>query len=182
MKAFPLFSLFLAVSFPAGMAIAAEDLVAEKFQKMQLAIAAEESLPDTAMAAASNVHPFWLTVEIAAVLLMVLALAVISIRLLKKLQGGMLRGSGPAAGDLLEVVETCHLGTHQRIFAVRMGNRIGIIGASKESMQMLHLLDESAQETLASRQSNPQAFSENLNRLLDRFKKPKKVSELMETK
>lgn len=182
MKAHSLFSLTALASIPAGRVMAAEDLVADKFQKMQQAMAAETSLPDTAAAIATKVHPLWLTVEIAVVLLMVLALAVLTIRLLKKLQGGMLGGSSQATGDLLEIVETCHLGPHQRIFAVRMGNRIGIVGANKESMQMLHLLDESAQETLANRQTNPQAFSDNLNRLLDRFKKPKKVSELMEPK
>lgn len=161
------------------MSASAADPIAEKFARMQQEIAAGSGLPDTAAAASSTAHPFWIAAQILLALLVVLVLAVVCIRFLKRLQGGMLRGASGNVSDLLEVLETCHLGPQQRIIAIRMGDRVGIIGATKENMTLLHLMESPAEAVLAGRKTNPQDFSENLNRLLDRFKKPKKVSELL---
>jgi flagellar biogenesis protein FliO len=157
------------------------DPVSDKFVKLQHEMAIPDPISDTAISGSSGMHSLGLGLEIGFVLILVLALAVITIRLLKKLQGGLLRGKTPGnAGDILEVVETCHLGTGQRIVALRMGERIGIVGITKESFHLLHMLEQSAETVLSTKQGNPQVFSENLNRLLDRFKKPKKVSELLQ--
>jgi flagellar biogenesis protein FliO len=162
------------------MSSTAIDPIAEKFARMQQEMAAGGGLPDTAAtAAASASHPLWIAAQVGLGLLVVLVLAVICIRFLKRLQGGMLRGTTGNVSDLLEVLETCHLGPQQRLIAVRMGDRVGVIGATKEGMSLVHLMDSPAEAILANRKGNPQDFSENLNRLLDRFKKPKKVSELL---
>jgi flagellar biogenesis protein FliO len=181
----PLLGTFRATTRPAWLALGAliqfghaMDPVAEKFQKVQQEMALGDSAPG-AMAASSSTHPLWLSVEIAMVLLVVLVLAVLSIRLLKRVQSGMLRGPSGTGSDLFEMIETCHLTPNQKLIAVRMGDKIGIIGATKEAIHLIHILEKPAAEIMAERQTNPQAFADNLNRLLDRFKKPKKVSELL---
>lgn len=161
------------------MSSTAIDPIAEKFARMQQEMASGAGLPDTASTVASASHPLWIAAQMGLGLLVVLVLAVLCIRFLKRLQGGMLRGTTGNVSDLLEVLETCHLGPQQRLIAVRMGDRVGVIGATKEGMTLVHLMDSPAEVILASRKGNPQDFSENLNRLLDRFKKPKKVSELL---
>jgi|GEM_PF-3420407 len=181
MKLQPIGLCAVSALIPGGLAMAAGDPVADKFARMQQEIAAN---PEQGQAATETggVHPLMLGVEVVLGLAFVLVLAVFTIRFLKKLQGGMLRGPMGTGGDLLEVVETCHLGPGQRILAVRMGDRIGVMGAGKEGINLLHLLDQPAANLLAGRQTNPQAFSDNLNRLMDKFKKPKKVSELLDGK
>lgn len=111
----------------------------------------------------------------------VLLLAVVAIRGLKRLQGRMLTGPG-RTGDILEVMETCHLGPQQKVVAIRMHDEVGIIGVTKEGMSMLTVLKEPADQIRKARggESNSAAFSDNLNKLLDRFKKPKKVSDLLD--
>ncbi|MBW8889847.1 MAG: flagellar biosynthetic protein FliO [Fibrobacteres bacterium] len=110
----------------------------------------------------------------------VLLLAVVSIRVLKRLQGRLLTRPGPG-GDLLEVLETCHLGPQQKVVAIRMHDEISVLGVSKEGIRLLTVLKHPAEEIRQARQGgNPAAFSDNLNKLLERFKKPKKVSDLLD--
>jgi flagellar biogenesis protein FliO len=111
----------------------------------------------------------------------VLLLAVVSIRGLKRMQGRLLSKSGKG-GDIFEVLETCHLGTHQRIVAMRMNDEVGILGVTQQGISLLTVLKDPIDELRRSRgvESNSAAFSDNLNKLLERFKKPKKVSDLLD--
>ncbi|MDB5048721.1 MAG: hypothetical protein JWO30_1792 [Fibrobacteres bacterium] len=109
----------------------------------------------------------------------VLLLAIVTIRLLKRMQGRFLSKPGKG-GDIFEVLETCHLGTQQRVVALRMNDEVGIVGVTQHGISLLTVLKEPAEDLRRSRESNSVAFSDNLNKLLDRFKKPKKVSELLD--
>lgn len=115
-------------------------------------------------------------------LIFVLILAVVSIRVLKRLQGKMLSKTGKPGGDLFEVMESCHLGAHQKVIALRMNDEVGILGVTQQGITLLTILKEPAAEIRQShtRESNSAAFSDNLNKLLDRFKKPKRVSDLLD--
>jgi len=157
----------------------------DKFRKLQ-----KEMQSDPAMAPATSgartpapaegVSVGGLALQILFGLAFVLLLAVVSIRVLKRLQGRMLARPGPS-GDLLEVLETCHLGPQQKVVAIRMHDEIGVVGVTKEGISLLTVLKQPAEEIRLSRQGgNPAAFSDNLNKLLDRFKKPKKVSDLLD--
>ena len=149
--------------------------VQEKFQRMQHEIQSDGGA--SAPAAAGRSLPL-LALEIAFALVLVLGVAVASIRILRRVQRGMLKGSS-AGGDLLEVIETCHLGPGQRLVAVRMDGKIGVVGVSKEGISLVATLDRPAGEIIPERRSqgNPAVFADNLNRMLEKFKKPKKVSE-----
>lgn len=111
----------------------------------------------------------------------VLLLAVVSIRGLKRLQGRMLSRPGKS-GDILEVLESCHLGSNQRIVALRMNDEVGVIGVTQHGISLLTVLKEPMEELRRARagEGNSAAFSDNLNKLLERFKKPKKVSDLLD--
>ncbi|MEO6097662.1 MAG: flagellar biosynthetic protein FliO [Fibrobacteria bacterium] len=111
----------------------------------------------------------------------VLLLAVVSIRGLKRMQGRMLSKPGKG-GDIFEVLETCHLGSHQRVVALRMNDEVGILGVTQQGISLLTVLKEPADDLRRERagESNSAAFSDNLNKLLERFKKPKKVSDLLD--
>ena len=111
----------------------------------------------------------------------VLLLAVVSIRGLKKMQGRLLSKSGKS-GDIFEMLETCHLGANQRVVAMRMNDEVGILGVTPHGITLLTILKEPVEELRRARagESNSAAFSDNLNKLLDRFKKPKKVSDLLD--
>lgn len=123
-----------------------------------------------------------LTVQVLLGLVFVILLAIISIRLLKRLQGRMGSKPGKAGGDLLEVLETCHLGTNQRVVALRLHDQVGILGVTPQGISLLTVLGEPAAEIRQARlaESNSALFSENLNKLLDRFKKPKRVADLLD--
>jgi flagellar biogenesis protein FliO len=113
----------------------------------------------------------------------VLILAVVTIRLLKRMQGKLLSGPGKGGkgGDLFEVLETCHLGANQRVVALRMNGEVGILGVTTHGISLLTVLNEPAEEVRRARTGgNSEAFSENLNKLLERFKKPRKVSDLID--
>ena len=122
-----------------------------------------------------------LAMQIVFGLAFVLLLAVVSIRGLKRMQGRLLSRPGKS-GDLLEILETCHLGTQQRVIAMRMNDEVGILGVTKDGITLLTLLKEPVDELRRARagESNSAAFSDNLNKLLERFKKPKKVSDLLD--
>jgi flagellar biogenesis protein FliO len=115
-------------------------------------------------------------------IIFVLFLAVITIRVLKRLQGRMLSRPGKVGGEFFEVLETCHLGTHQKVVALRMNDEVGILGVTPQGISLISVLKEPASEVRQSyaRENNSVAFSENLNKLLDRFKKPKKVSDMLD--
>lgn len=114
----------------------------------------------------------------------VLLLAVTGIRLLKRLQGRMLSRPGAPAGggDLLEVLETCHLGQNQRVVALRINDEVGVLGVTPTGITLLTVLKQPAEEIRRTRMGpgNAAAFSDSLNKLLDRFKKPKRVSDLLD--
>jgi flagellar biogenesis protein FliO len=115
-------------------------------------------------------------------LVFVLLLAVVTIRLLKRLQGRMLAKPGKTGGNFFEVLETCHLGTNQRVVALRINEEVGVLGVTPQGISLLTMLKEPASEVRQAyaRESNAVAFSDNLNKLLDRFKKPKRVSDLLD--
>ncbi len=123
-----------------------------------------------------------LAFQILAGLIFVLLLAVVTIRLLKRLQGRMLAKPGKTGGNFFEVLETCHLGTNQRVVALRINEEVGVLGVTPQGISLLTILKEPASEVRQAyaRESNAAAFSDNLNKLLDRFKKPKRVSDLLD--
>lgn len=159
----------------------------DKFRKLQKEMQTEpKPLPGTASEAMEeaphgNVKVGSLALQILFGLAFVLLLAVVSIRGLKRMQGKLLSRPGKG-GDILEVLETCHLGPQQKVIAIRMNDEVGIIGVTKEGISMLTVLKEPADDLRRARatESNSAAFSDNLNKLLDRFKKPKKVSDLLD--
>ena len=157
----------------------------EKFRKLQ-----KEMQSSPAAAPASGTQPAaprdgvsvgGVALQIVFGLAFVLLLAVVSIRVLKRLQGRLLARPRPV-GDLLEVLETCHLGPQQKVVAVRMHDEVVVLGVAKEDIRLLTVLKQPAEEIRQALRggANSAAFSDNLNKLLERFKKPKKVSDLLE--
>lgn len=155
----------------------------EKFRKLQKEMQSNPAAAPAAGAQApaprEGVSAGGLALQILFGLAFVLILAVVSIRVLKRLQGRLLARPGPG-GDLLEVMETCHLGPQQKVVALRMHDEIGVLGVTKEGIRLLTVLKHPAEEIRQARGGNPAAFSDNLNKLLERFKKPKKVSDLLD--
>lgn len=160
----------------------------EKFRKLQKEMERTEKanpaggkIPENTPSESIGVGS--LAVQILFGLAFVLLLAVVSIRGLKRLQGRMLSKPG-RNGDILEVLESCHLGSHQRIVALRMNDEVGVIGVTQHGISLLTVLkdpiDELRRSRAAAGESNSAAFSDNLNKLLERFKKPKKVSDLLD--
>ncbi len=158
----------------------------DKFRKLQKEMESGANAP----AASANAKPAGgqpmtgvavgsLAMQIFFGLAFVLLLAVVTIRVLKRMQGRFLSKSGKG-GDIFEVLETCHLGARQRVVALRMNDEVGIVGVTQNGISLLTVLKEPAEDMRRSREGNSAAFSENLNKLLDRFKKPKKVSEMLE--
>jgi flagellar biogenesis protein FliO len=171
----------------------AQDPVQEKFRKLQAEMGTTDaSTPGAAGIGGSGEAPgtapeppglFTLSIQVIFGLAFVLLLAVVSIRLLKRAQGRMFaRAGAPAGGDLLEVLETCHLGTNQRVVALRINDEVGVVGVTQQGMTLLTMLKQPAEEVLSRKagSGNPAAFSDSLNRLLERFKKPKRVSDLLD--
>lgn len=162
------------------------DGVQDKFRKLQKEMARGESGAATARQAAPAKNPesvgvYSLGLQILVGLAFVLILAVISIRLLKKFQGRLFSRSGQTAGgDILEILETCHIGTNQRVVAIRLDDEVGVLGVTAQGISLLTVLKQPAEELMKRRAGNSAAFSENLNKLLDRFKKPKRVSDLLD--
>lgn len=160
----------------------------EKFRKLQKEMertgkpkSADGKIPENSPSESIGVGS--LAVQILFGLAFVLLLAVVSIRGLKRLQGRMLSKPGKG-GDILEVLESCHLGSNQRVVALRMNDEVGVIGVTQHGISLLTVLKEPMEELRRSRaaagESNSAAFSDNLNKLLERFKKPKKVSDLLD--
>lgn len=115
-------------------------------------------------------------------LIFVLILAVVTLRFLKRLQrnaGFKPKGMGQ---DFFQVLETCYLDSQHKVVALRMGPRMGIIGISPQSVSLLHEFTETPSELGFGTQGegNAAAFSESFNKVLERFKKPKRVSDLLE--
>jgi len=166
----------------------------EKFRKLQKEMEASPSAAPAAGPAAGTRAPRnegvsagGLALKILFGLAFVLLLAVVAIRALKRVQGGLLSRTGRTGrtgpgGDMLEVLETCHLGPQQKVIAMRMHDEIGVLGVTKDGIRLLTVLKRPADEIRQARhgESNPAAFSDNLNKLLDRFKKPKKVSDMLD--
>ncbi len=153
------------------------DPVQEKFQKLQHEMSVKKSTLLSPSVPDNRSLPF-LVLEISLALVAVLGMAVLGIRFLKKIQRGILSGKR-LEGDLMEVIESCHIGTNQRLVAVRMDEKVVILGLTRDSISLVSTLAKPAVDLLAERrdQGNPMLFSENLNRMMERFKKPKKLSE-----
>ncbi|HKP98050.1 MAG TPA: flagellar biosynthetic protein FliO [Fibrobacteria bacterium] len=158
----------------------------DKFRKLQREMenSPRASGPAPAAGTAGNPAPEGRAVGTVAVqilfgLAFVLLLAVVTIRVLKRMQGRLLSKPG-RSGDIFEVLETCHLGSQQRVVALRMNEEVGIVGVTQHGISLLTVLKEPAEELRGTRESNSAAFSDNLNKLLERFKKPKKVSDLLD--
>jgi flagellar biogenesis protein FliO len=158
----------------------------EKFRKLQKEMqgspAANPSPGASGSAPREGVSVGGVFLQILFGLAFVILLAVVSIRGLKRMQGKLLARPGSGGGNLLEVMETCYLGPHQKVIALRMNDEVGVLGVTKEGISLLTVLKQPAGEIGQSRrnESNPAAFSDNLNKLLDRFKKPKRVSDLLD--
>lgn len=172
-------------STPASESPAPTAPMEEKFRKLQ-----KEMQSNPAAAPSSATQPAapregasvgGVALQIVFGLAFVLLLAVISIRVLKRLQGRLLARPRPG-GDLLEVLETCHLGPQQKVVAMRMHDEVVVLGVAKEDIRLLTVLKQPAEEIRQALRgdANSVVFSDNLNKLLDRFKKPKKVSDLLE--
>ncbi len=118
-------------------------------------------------------------------LILVVLLIAVALKLLKGLQRKSLFTQSNSKGELLEVLETCHLGPQHKIVAIRMHDRICALGMSPNQVNLIRDFDISLDEWLLAQKNQPgnaNHFNENLNRLLDRFKKPKSFSQLEETK
>lgn len=182
----PAASAETAGSQPTAPAAVQPDGVQDKFRKFQKEMARGEG------PAANNRQPapakqpeevgvFSLGLQILLGLAFVLILAVVSIRLLKKFQGRLFARSGQTAGgDIFEILETCHIGTNQRVVAIRLDDEVGVLGVTTHGITLLTMLKQPAEELMKRRAGNSAAFSDNLNKLLDRFKKPKRVSDLLD--
>ncbi|GEM_PF-2969386 len=161
----------------------------EKFRKLQKEMDRKAAPAGSAAPAAKapensgsdGVGVGTLAMQILFGLAFVLLLAVVSIRGLKRMQGRILSKPGKS-GDIFEVLETCHLGTNQRVVAMRMNDEVGILGVTQQGISLLTVLKEPVDELRRARagEGNSAAFSDNLNKLLERFKKPKKVSDLLD--
>ncbi|MDQ2999817.1 MAG: flagellar biosynthetic protein FliO [Fibrobacterota bacterium] len=160
----------------------------DKFRKLQKEMDRREPTPKKGEAAKTE-QPLDQTVSLGKLamqilfgLAFVLLLAVVSIRGLKRIQGRLLSKPGRGGGDLFEVLETCHLGSRQRVVALRMNQEVGILGVTEHGISLLTVLKEPVEELRRARsgESNSVAFSDNLNKLLERFKKPKKVSDMLD--
>ncbi len=164
---------------------AATPAMEDKFRKLQKEM---ESGPEQPKTVPKNTPPphegvamGTLAMQILLGLAFVLLLAVLTIRGLKRMQGKLLSRAGKG-GDLIEILETCHLGPQQKVIAIRFNDDVGILGVTKENISLLTMLKEPMDELRKARggESNSAVFSDNLNKLLDRFKKPKKVSDLLD--
>lgn len=162
--------------------------VDEKFRRLQKEMARDDrgftASPGGAAPspAPEPVGAVSLSLQVLFGLAFVLILAVFSIRLLKRFQGRLFSRPHKAGGDLLEVMETCHLGQNQRVVALRINDEVGVLGVTPHGISLLTVLKQPAGEIRAQRIGNAEAFSDNLNKLLDRFKKPKRVSDLLDGK
>ena len=160
----------------------------DKFRKLQKEMQRREPAPKDGEAAKTE-QPLDQTVSLGKLamqilfgLAFVLLLAVVSIRGLKRIQGRLLSKPGRGGGEIFEVLETCHLGARQRVVALRMNEEVGILGVTEHGISLLTVLKEPVEELRRARsgESNSAAFSDNLNKLLERFKKPKKVSDMLD--
>jgi flagellar biogenesis protein FliO len=84
-------------------------------------------------------------------------------------------GMGSSGTFLFEVMETCHLGPGQRIVAIRMQNKVGMVGVSKENISFMGYLEGEplAMEKAMRKEGNAVQFGDSLTQVLERFKKPK---------
>jgi flagellar biogenesis protein FliO len=160
----------------------------DKFRKLQKEMDRGQPAPKEGQAAKAE-NPSDQTVSLGKLamqilfgLAFVLLLAVVSIRGLKRLQGRLMARPGRGGGDIFEVLETCHLGARQRVVALRMNEDVGIVGVTEHGITLLTVLKEPVEELRRARsgESNSAAFSDNLNKLLERFKKPKRVSDMLD--
>jgi flagellar biogenesis protein FliO len=109
-------------------------------------------------------------------LALVILLAVGSMRFLRRLRRGPgMGGMGSSGTFLFEVMETCHLGPGQRIVAIRMQNKVGMVGVSKENISFMGYLEGEplAMEKAMRKEGNAVQFGDSLTQVLERFKKPK---------
>ncbi len=184
-------SAFAASPSPQG-AVEAENRAMEaKFQRLQLHMDSEnggaaptaETTPTRSEARQPEpTSIISLSLQVFFGLVFVLVLAVLTLRLLKRLQrSGGFKPKGMES-EFFQVLETCYIDSQHKVVALRMGPRMGIIGISPQSVSLIQEFSESPSELGfgTSSEGNAAAFSDSLNKVLDRFKKPKRVSDLLE--
>jgi flagellar biogenesis protein FliO len=158
----------------------------EKFRKLQKEMESGDRPTIGSAKPAADKAPETTSVGTASVkilfgLIFVILLAVVTIRVLKRMQGRLIaKPGGSKGGDIFEVLETCHLGQHQRVVAMRINGEVSVLGVTQHGISLLSTLKQPAEEILRDRETNSADFSNSLNKLLERFKKPKKVSEMLD--
>ena len=152
--------------------------IQKKFQRVRRAAKAEAQSGTTQTTQTSSRSTLALGLQVLFGLAFVLTLLVFSIRGLKKLQRMKMFPAKGDGEDLLEILETCHVGNQQKIVALRVNNEVCLLGVGSQSIT--HLMDVGPHEIVEQKRSkNPVVFKENLDTMLSRFKRPKNVGEIL---
>ncbi|NLB63043.1 MAG: FliO/MopB family protein [Fibrobacter sp.] len=169
--------LLLSLSFSfATETLESSSPAALKFQNLQKVLDAET---DTNKSQAANVSErpklgdiaLRMTLSLAVVLLLIYVLY----RLAKKMRKMDLPPS--AGGKNLQLLETYHLGSQQKIVLLRLGeSRVILLGASDENISTLsEIAGEEALNIIAGSsmqaENNSTQFSETVNQMLSRFRR-----------
>jgi flagellar protein FliO/FliZ len=119
-------------------------------------------------------------IQMAVCLSFILVLVVLSIKLLKRFQKAAFLKTRGAGRNSLEVLETCYLGKDQKVVLMRMDNSrvfLGVTSHGIQSLEMPETVTRIPSPVSCTSENTPNDFSENLNQLLSKFKKPKTVSQ-----
>ena len=133
----------------------------------------------------TSISIWGLAIQIVFGLIFVLALAIIGIKLLKALQnnnrffGSKKLGTGKS---LFEVLETCYLGQNQKLIAIKFETKVYMLGATAQNINLIKEIDLPQMENSLAKDlnSNHKNFTQTMDQVLSRFKKPKKVSDFLE--
>lgn len=154
---------------------------------------------NSAKEAGSAKNWFWQIIQLLLGLGGVLALAIVSVRALKKIQSASwIKNSGGHFGPGLQILETYHLGKDQKILWIKAGSCEGLVGVTSSSLTWLQTLShqENKQESIQTHTTqdvqptiHPEPFiqssnlrssplrselSVSLDQFLNKFKTPKK--------
>lgn len=159
------------------------EMVQQKFQRMRGQFRSDTPSTLGAGAPEEKISVLGTLIRMVLGLMVVLVLIAFSIRFLKGIQRSTMMKRVGSAGELLEVIETCYLGNQQKIVLMRMHDRMCAIGVTNQGISMLRDLDmdpNSLRHPTRNGDENTAAFGDTVNRLLERFKKPKRVSEYLQ--
>ncbi|MFH1484632.1 MAG: flagellar biosynthetic protein FliO [Chloroflexota bacterium] len=127
----------------------------------------QASGPATSYADSANEEDFslWgLVLDLGMKLLIVVGLAYITIRLWKRAM--VAKGSLPQGRSLIRVLELNHLGQHQTLYLVRVGEKTLLLGATTSQVTLLSEMSDamplSAEEEQQSRQGATDRFTQYL--------------------